>query len=289
VDDTIQATLSKLNERGIISAPVLEGDRAIGMVDVLDLLAGLIKTAEKPLTDLYSGESRSLKSDDIQMLAKRTKDFNLGTVRDVVDLSKRNPYVPINANATLREAINLMSEKSLHRVCLVDDSGKTVGVLTQADIARFLTERHLLPEARPVKELGSMKTRKLNMTTTSTRVIDSYMQMHREQLSALAVVNEAGVLCEVLSASDLKGMIGEGFDFRRLLDSVQDFLISVRAKQRKGANFAAVACQPSDTIAESVQRMMTEQVHRVFVVDKKNRPVAAVSFTDLLHEFDIRG
>jgi CBS-domain-containing membrane protein len=96
-NQTAQDVLNLLSMHHISAVPVMNDDhRAVmGFVDVLDILAFLVKTSSKPLSDTGVGESRSLTTDDLLMIHKRTKDFKMAQVTELIGKIESVNFSPI--------------------------------------------------------------------------------------------------------------------------------------------------------------------------------------------------
>lgn len=278
-NDTVHDCLEKLAAKKITSAPVLDSNGILlGFVDVLDILAFLVKVATKPLADSNVGESSSLKSDDVLMLARRTKDFNLRSVTHLIDLSQRNLLITLSANATIQDAIRKFNEFKVHRLAILDNQ-KLLGVLSQFDVLKWLLSNQQTWKTN--KEIGTCAPQKLTMVEEDTRAIDALLTMHRDKLSSIAIIDKDQQLVGVLTASDLKSLRGE--NFKCLLDPVKNFVNNSHQQISKGENYL-VTCEPQSKLSEACNRIFTEGVHRIFVVDKEKKPTGVVALSDMMIE-----
>jgi len=275
-DETVESCLAKLAEFHITAAPVLEN---VGLVGVLDLLAFLVKTSTKILVDDVSGESRNLTTDDMRMLRKRAKDFKLGKVQDLIDYSKKNPWVYLFDDQTVADAMVTFSQ-GIHRVILFKrDSNKMLGILTQSDVVRFLAEEQKTQFEIPVSHLKN-KTEKLITVSQSTLAFDSFLKIHDNGLSSVGVLNHLGQLIGNLSAADLRLAAK---DFTLLLRSTKDYLSLVRKVEGRPSGFTVV-CSTDTPLQKCVESMGAQKVHRIYIVDADQKPQAVISFTDILRE-----
>jgi len=281
-NDTVEYAIEKLTKLHITSAPVIEENKNIyGLVDVLDLLTFLVKTATKTLVDEISGESRKLNTDDMQMLRKRSKDFNLAEVRDLVDYSHRNPFVTLFEDQTVKEALGLFSEKGVHRLIVLKRADKSLaGILSQTNVIFALSSQGYWEQfLKPVSEL-THKSDKLITIPQAELAIDGFIKMHENNLSSIAVLGYKDDLIGNLSAADIR--FG-ALDFTHLLRSVRDYLQMTRQEESKPYNFL-VSCSPNTSIADAIKMMEKEKVHRIYLIDEMKKPLSVVSFTDILKE-----
>jgi len=251
----------------------------LGLVSVLDLLAFLVKTSTKILVDDQSGESRSLTTDDMRMLRKRAKDFNLETVKELVDYSKKNPWIVLYDDQTVSDAMVTFSQ-NIHRVILFKrDSNKMLGILTQTDLVRFMAEAEKTQFLIPVFHMKN-KTEKLVTVSQANLAFDSFLKIFNHGLSSVAVLNHLGQLIGNLSAADLR-LAAQ--DFTLLLRSTKDYLSLVRKVEGKPSGFTVV-CSPETSLQKCVESMASQKVHRIYLVDNDQKPLGVISFTDILRE-----
>jgi len=278
-NDTVHDCLEKLAATNITSAPFLDSNGVLlGFVDILDILAFLVKVATKPLADSNVGESSSLKSDDVLMLARRTKDFNLHSVTHLIDHSQRNLLITLSGDATIENAIRKFNEFKVHRVAILEGQ-KLIGVVSQFDVLKWLLSNQKAWKSN--KDIEECSPQKLMMVEEDTRAIDAFLTMHRDKLSSVAIIDKEQHLVGVLTASDLKSMRGE--NFQRLLEPVKKFVNNSHQQIGKGDNYL-VTCPAQTKLNEACNRIFTESVHRIFIVDKEKKPTGVVSLSDMMIE-----
>jgi len=116
----------------------------------------------------------------------------------------------------------------------------------------------------------------------SEKTIKAFKLMDEHKVSAVGVVDDKGRLVGNLSASDLKGRgiadWGQGADpFGTLQMPVMSFL------QQGGMTVFPVASVTSDTTFNFLLlKIMALRVHRLWVVDKKGKPVSVIALTDVM-------
>jgi predicted transcriptional regulator len=83
-NQTVHEALSIFNQHQIISAPIIDNNNVLGFIDILDILAFLVKVSAKMMHDTEAGDSHSLSTDDMKMLSRRSKEFKLTQVGDLI-------------------------------------------------------------------------------------------------------------------------------------------------------------------------------------------------------------
>ncbi len=104
-DSTVADAARLMKEEDVGLAPVVEGDRLVGTVTDRDIA--------------------------IRVVAEG-RDASATSVREIASTD----LVTVDPQQDLGEAVRLMSEHQVRRLPVVDDDGKLVGVVAQADVAR---------------------------------------------------------------------------------------------------------------------------------------------------------
>jgi CBS domain-containing protein len=284
-EETVASALKKLADNHILSAPVVQlqtGGKVdvVGFADVLDFLAFLAQISTRIITDPAFGESRHPKSDDWRILLKRKKDFSLGQVREVIDLSRRNPFKQLKDDAPLRDAIEIFKTR-VHRIAIFGENN-FLGVLSQSDVLNYVVNnRDKFPNLNlddPLNQRINLKNQVVSVNAQEL-AIDAFLKIHESNVSAIAIVNDQQEMLGVLSAADVEFAIES--DFVVLLKPVVEFLKDIRERQNKPSDYV-VACPPNAKFNEALSLLNKEKVHRIFVLDEKKHPVGAVTLTDFL-------
>jgi len=293
-DETVASALKKLADNHILYAPVVQSQTGggkvdvLGFADVLDFLAFLAQISTRIITDPNFGESRHPKSDDWRILLKRKKDFSLGQVREVIDLSRRNPFKQLKGDATLREAIEIFKNRT-HRIAVFGGEDNLLGILSQTDVMNYIaTNRDKFPNINLEESLHQrLNFNEVVTVNTQELAIDAFLKIHNSVISAIAIVNEQHEMVGALSAADVEFAIES--DFVILLKPVGEFVKEIRDKQNRPADYI-VGCPPNAKFNEALSLLNKEKVHRLFVLDEKKHPMGAVTLTDFLNNiFQAKG
>jgi CBS domain-containing protein len=106
-DKTVAYAAKMLRDEDVGLAPIVEGDRLVGMLTDRDIAIRVVAEAKDPQT---------------------TK---------VTDVASRE-LVTIDPDQDLDEALRLMATHQVRRLPVVEEDGRLIGVIAQADIAREL-------------------------------------------------------------------------------------------------------------------------------------------------------
>jgi len=86
----------------------------------------------------YSSKEIEECGDDLARLFQSKTDFETVKCLDIVDMSSRNPFFPIDEKASLQDAIDMIVRWGVHRLPVVNSEGELVTLLTQSHIISFL-------------------------------------------------------------------------------------------------------------------------------------------------------
>jgi CBS-domain-containing membrane protein len=107
---------------------------------------------------------------------------------------------PCRRETSLAEAANLMWERDIGALPVLDDEGVLVGVVTDRDIAMAVAKRHRLASDLQVGEVMSGKTSSCSQEDGLGTVLDT---MRREQLRRLPVLDKKGRLQGMITINDI--------------------------------------------------------------------------------------
>jgi CBS domain-containing protein len=285
---TIEQCLKKLNQQNILAAPVTRNNNTevLGFVDVLDLLAFLVNVSTKIMTTLDYGESKFITTDSLNMITRRNKEFKLTSVRDVIDLSKRNPFYQLKEDNRLKDAIDLFVGNRVHRLAIMDSNNRLCGILSQLDVIHYLfANKAQFKDFLKENELLSQKFANIEKHETITigknaQAIEAFMKMHENGVSAIGVTDDSGNVFGILSSSDIK--CGIENDFKVLLDPVGTFLQNVRSQQNKNSNYL-VSCNQDTPLGEILNTLNKEEIHRLIILDNNKKASGVLTLTDFFN------
>jgi len=104
-DKPVSYAAKMMRDEDVGAAPIVEGDKLIGMLTDRDIAIRLVAEGKEPDSTM---------------------------VRDV--MSSRT--ITIEPDTDLNEALRMMAEHQLRRLPVVDDDGRLLGIVAQADLAR---------------------------------------------------------------------------------------------------------------------------------------------------------
>jgi CBS domain-containing protein len=119
------------------------------------------------------------------------------------DLMTPNP-VSIRNNATITEAVELLTDKGFSGAPVIDEAGHPIGVLSRADIVAYDRERARHAEPGPgTARVRDLMTPAVFSVAPKTPVKKVIAEMVALEVHRLFVVDHSGVLVGVISALDV--------------------------------------------------------------------------------------
>eukprot|EP01126_Amoeba_proteus_P042390 TRINITY_DN4606_c0_g4_i3.p1 TRINITY_DN4606_c0_g4~~TRINITY_DN4606_c0_g4_i3.p1 ORF type:complete len:298 (+),score=52.03 TRINITY_DN4606_c0_g4_i3:104-997(+) len=210
---------------------------------------------------------------------------NYAAVRDIINLSSRNPWLFLHTTDDLLSACSLLSgahqDSSVHR-CAVFDVGPSgpymFSILSQSKLVEYiggnLNTCPLFEKTIEELKIGFRKVRSVNI---SKNVIVAFEKLKKYEVSGLAVVDNSQRIVGNISASDLKDIYMLPKGFSQVLNApIREYLIEKRKKKPIFLN-PKVA-----TLADAYQIIITRKIHRVYLVDQDERALGLITLTDLL-------
>ncbi len=121
------------------------------------------------------------------------------TVNDVMHTGNRLPVV--RQDATFKEAVIEITDKTLGCVCIVDDDFKLSGIITDGDVRRAL---HRYDEINGLTAMDIMTPKPI--TVAPDKLLGealAIMENRKTQINVLPVVNQEGLLIGVIRLHDI--------------------------------------------------------------------------------------
>eukprot|EP01102_Stenamoeba_stenopodia_P002310 TRINITY_DN12105_c0_g1_i1.p1 TRINITY_DN12105_c0_g1~~TRINITY_DN12105_c0_g1_i1.p1 ORF type:complete len:355 (+),score=71.04 TRINITY_DN12105_c0_g1_i1:118-1182(+) len=319
--DTVQTVLKKFALHHISSAPVFDGTKFIGFVDLVDILTYVLAVMSKPPgTEDLSVQKLADHFDYLEhyssfeaVLGDNTtvdsKLLSVQKINDIVDLSHRNPFLATMPEQPLQEVI-LAFAKGMQRLAICNAHDEITNIITQSSIARwFAGEPHRLGEVgnRTLEELG-FAYNDVVMVDINTKALVAFQKIHQSRVNSIAVVNNLDE-CKLvgnLSASDLKVLLpffkppsssstdststsasasasspSESLRFDSLFQPLSVLLPQINKFNGRESSDGVITCRPNSTLLSVVKQLADNHIHRVYCVNENNRPVGSIAINSI--------
>ena len=205
-------SVGRVNARGVLrfAAPIVRAIRVIlgPIADALVAIGNRV-TPGRPRSATFSSEEQLLSmvdeatehdvlEEDDRELIHSIFEFNDTVVREV--MIPRTDMITIDADATLRECLDLFFERGISRIPVIgEDVDHVTGVLYLRDAARLVHE-----QARGAKTVTAAKIARPAVFVPESQKADSLLRQMQLESSHLAmVVDEYGGIAGLVTLEDL--------------------------------------------------------------------------------------
>eukprot|EP00457_Paulinella_chromatophora_P005108 gb/GEZN01005122.1/.p1 GENE.gb/GEZN01005122.1/~~gb/GEZN01005122.1/.p1 ORF type:complete len:349 (+),score=65.78 gb/GEZN01005122.1/:32-1078(+) len=293
---SLEEALALMDKNNVQSLPIVGKDKkVIGVINTIDILTRVV------FDKAFSKDD--VKTADLLEIAKANSDLMKRIeVSDAMGLSLESKTTwLLKSSDKLNKLLNVMCS-GVHRVLVVEsddteeeegeegeqkqlsaDPQKGLRFISQRDLCRFLAthfKKHKATEAvlkLKVKEVANKQG--VVCVMRGKRVLDTFKAMLlNNEMNALPIVDEHNKLLDTVSVSDVRQLRADNLDC--LLLPIEDY-VSQSSHRESQARYN-VTCKQGDVVAAVLSSILASRVHRAWVVDDKNEPIASFSFTDLL-------
>lgn len=286
----------------ILSAPVVTKDeKYIGFLDIRDFVASVIfaDKVDKDQAKIEEAEemlSRPIFDPDRMTAALEVyvHKFDTRAVEDPARslstsyLCSRHKFVEVRPEDSMKSLFDLLLEFDVRKVAVrTKGYGKILGIISQADIIRYLhTHASKFPALfeKKVSELKLGSSPVITCQATDT-VASAFEVMERKKIGGLAVMQDGEIVTNV-SASDIKLFLGceSHTPTAALLKSpVLEFVSRVRQKaENVNIGFPYVSVTSDSTLAHVIAKLAVTRFHHLYVKDATGALKAVISLRDCI-------
>jgi CBS domain-containing protein len=273
--------LKILQNARILCLPVVDieqTDRIVGLIDVMDICSFVVTLYDR--TKGVEKEIHAVFSFDRVF----TEILDGRKASEVMNYSGINLCFPLQHTSSLREVLNLIC-RNVSRVpivrmpslmnCTGSKRHKLVRFITRTDILQFITlnfDKFGNAFDLSVQESGA-STHDIYTVPTTKIAIDCFRDIAFHHISAVAVVNEEGILVDNLSARDI----------RLIIDDPQDTIqlpIGLFLEKKQVSGF--VTCKSDQSMRHACNLMLESKSHRTWLVDDNGIPCGVLSLSDVV-------
>ncbi|XP_076326257.1 5'-AMP-activated protein kinase subunit gamma-1-like isoform X2 [Tachypleus tridentatus] len=255
-----------LVHNGVRAAPLWDSSQQefVGILTITDFIHILRTYYKSPLVRM-----------------EELEEHKLETWRDVLK-EKIKPFVSVEPDASLFEAIKKLIQGKVHRLPVIDpQSGNVLHVLTHKRILKFL---FLYFSELPKPSYLNQTLQELHVGTfyniatakEDTPVITVLNQFIERRVSALPIVNEEGKVVDIYAKFDVINLAAEK-TYNNL-----DMTVRKALEHRDQWFEGVVKCRADDTLLSVLETLVKAEVHRLVIVDDANHVVGVVSLSDIL-------
>lgn len=219
-------------------------------------------------------------------LAAQLADLRRGDLTAAAVMT-REP-VSVHDDTSLAHAVQLMVERNLKRLPVVDAAGRLTGILSRVDVLRTVADAQPSPaEAGPVARAGRTVRDVMEARVPSVREDADLVEI----VNALVEANAKRVLV-LDGAGRAVGVITDGDLVARIRPEARPGLMAALSRRGRPPTGEALARDlmspdvlqgPPDTpMTEALRQMLAQKRKRFYVVDAEGRPLGIVDRQTLL-------
>jgi len=261
----------------------------VGMVDVMDIVALLGKMFIKE-------NPRSIPS--LSNFYREASGLSLYTVKDFMNKSGRNPLKTLQENESISTAIHMFTKQPhpFHYIPIVNKQNQVVKIITQFDVIQYLFnnmnrfDNNVLNAN--IKRFKQGHQSVVEYVTVRDTALKAFLHMYEKGVSALAVVDDNGILVGNISSTDIQGILSKNTKILdELLLPVMQYLGDIRnpysnlpPSKVSGEDTGFKAKLPScaelnDTIGRVIETLVKERIHRIYLVNSSTKPLDVITLT----------
>jgi len=270
--ETIPNALKTLALHNIYCAPVLEGNKIIGLLDLVDIVTFIV--------NIFTDEDL-MATNFFSKLHMEQRWYSEHT-GEILNLSHKNPLVTVKMSDSLKLAVQFLHTKKCRRLLVENNEGKIAGILTQSAIIEWLNSNLSSLNEVGEKSIEGLGSEKLFSVYYNQPVIDAFKLMSENRITSIAVLESNGKIFSNVSAKDLKVVVNNHDMFSNLFKSTQQFISLSRQLIYETEFAAAIVCHENDNVEHVIKKLFVSKIHRIYVVDSYFRPVRVISLTDIL-------
>ena len=137
-ETSIAVAIDLMASHNISGVPVVnEAEAVVGIVSEADIVKYASRTHVIPLISSSKWVSPYTQITDIASFRKGFEILKKSKVKDVM----YSKVATVKENATGEEIARIMTRRRVNRVPVVDASGKILGIITRANLVKYLAER----------------------------------------------------------------------------------------------------------------------------------------------------
>ncbi|RLE77292.1 MAG: hypothetical protein DRJ44_02365 [Thermoprotei archaeon] len=254
---TVLEVIKGMAEKWVRHAPIVDKKthKVLGMVsarDIIDFLGGGPK--HRIVLEKYEGD-----------LYKAIKNEPVCSIKYIP------PYVSLNS--TLYEVVNLMMGGNIGALCVVDETGKLVGIISERHIMALIESYHTLVK------VAELMSKPLIYLPPQARILDCLKLMHEKHIRRV-VLKDPGGLKGIVTIKDVVKFFSQDEvlnDLKRLgKENIYNTPLSVIATK------GVVCINPERDIGEAVEVMRKFNIGSLVVVNSRGSDLGIITERDYI-------
>ncbi|KAH6565710.1 hypothetical protein BASA60_009829 [Batrachochytrium salamandrivorans] len=273
-DTPIATALQTLAANSIINLPVSSHnnpDKAYAVINILDLVSYMTRKRSGSFSDLSPASSPTSVSDSALFLSD--------PVELVLSLDPDDESYMVfekDLHDTVHETLEAFTT-GLHRALITDITGKEkpLSVATIAKSKPTTDCSTCVDTAAASTPAPSYMSGAVVCTTTQQTAQQAFAHLVKHGVRAAPIVDAHGAVIAVISVKDLRRLTGD--TLASLSKPVVEFL-----KDHASNGLDPLLVNKPTTLLESINLLLKNHMHHLWLVDAENRPTGVVSHSDII-------
>jgi len=263
----------------ILSAPVVDETTKefVGLLDMKDFVAYILY--------LFSGKGHPVHCNKESCEKNKSSEGSLDLAvvgGDLVDYSRRNPFIPIPDDSCLGHAMKEIANRELYRMPVVSKhNNELVGMLSQSTIVQYLVQNKekltdVVKQSIQELQVGAIgTTKKVIQVSEDTILLKVFEIIWENKVHGCPVVSKAtGQIIGSISVTDLQYCISTNLQYL-------SFPVSSLLKDFESVRKQLVTCNMNSSLLEVMEKLVEEKVHRIYVVDGQ-KVIGIITMIDII-------
>ena len=120
-------------------------------------------------------------------------------IKTVESFMTRN-IVTLSETASIREAVNLMAERSISCIVIADSNNKPEGIITERDLVKKVLYENMNPDEATINSIMSAPVVSISKDTD---ILEAMMTMQKNKFRRVIVTDTNGDLIGLVTQTDL--------------------------------------------------------------------------------------
>lgn len=120
-------------------------------------------------------------------------------IKDRTEFKSKAPVITFPPTAKVIDAVKALTEKNYGASVIIDSNRKPIGIVTERDFMKRVLAKGLDPEST---SLSDIMTSDLKLASSEDLVIDWLRLMSNERFRHVPVVDDNGILINLMSQGD---------------------------------------------------------------------------------------
>jgi len=206
------------------------------------------------------------------------KDVNIA---DLLSIAEEGQLCwSFSSSANVEAAVEAFS-KGIHRALVYEKEGDELKyhIISQKDIVKYFFNSHKQDELfnAKIKDVGYLLDPQAKLETIESHIaaIEGFKKIGRSHFGAVAVVDDKGSVIASLCGTDLRSI--DDSLLHSLLRPADFFLKTIHNNTIPQPLTITV----DDTLASAVQKIISNNDHRLWIVDANNKLTGVLTLTDV--------